>query len=30
MKIGKRKSGDWISEELPMGYGADGEIAEYD
>jgi len=28
MKIGRRKSGDWLSEELPMGYDADDETTE--
>jgi len=26
--IGRRKSDDWLSKELPMGYDADDEIAE--
>jgi len=28
MLISRRKSGDWLSEELPMGYDADDETAE--
>jgi len=29
MWIGRRKSNDWLTEELPMGYDADGKAAEY-
>jgi len=30
MKIGRRTSGDWSTEELPMRVGADGKTTEFD